>query len=83
MSDTETAARRTTSGAYRRLTPDAAARATALAETDEIRASRLGVSRSTYYRMLRGETDTPLSIAAKVAEVLGMSIDAAFGTPES
>jgi DNA-binding XRE family transcriptional regulator len=81
MSDTETATQRATTGAYRRLTDMAIARANALGETDEERASKLGVSRRTYYRMLRGDTDTPLSIAAGVAEILGLPIDATFGKP--
>lgn len=82
MPDTATEVERATSGVYRRLTDEAVARAEALASTDEARAYRMGISRSTYMRMLRGKTDTPLSVATKVAKALGLTVDTAFADLE-
>lgn len=81
MPDTETATQDVTSGAYSRLTPEAVARAEALANTDEERAARMGISRRTFYRLLNGRHDIRLSIAESVAEVLDMTVSAAFGKP--
>lgn len=75
MPDTETAPARVTFGPHRRLTEAAATRVVGLADTDEGRARTLGVSRSAYYRMLKGTTDISLGRAYEIAEQLGLSLD--------
>jgi DNA-binding XRE family transcriptional regulator len=67
-----------TSATFRRLSDQALERAKNLGQTDEERANRMGVSRRTYYRLQAGRHDIHLSLAGKVARVLGMTIDAAF-----